>query len=190
MAVLAELVKLKSALSCRNLSLVRKSRGGMGSVGLAQHLVRGTQVAVKFRRLVGAGSDALDDVSARPPNGQRGESARRPRARMSSDASDEPYSCSSCFVERPQQRAAHGPLPSLSGEIIAQICEALAHPTRRIVHATQAGELFVVAGTRRCKLIDFGIRRPWRSPTSRVDQLQPDTRTEPGDRSIGGTDAR
>jgi len=164
------LVKLEVGhLLSKTLRLVRKiGDGGMASVWLAEHLVLGTQVAVKvisgpFADVPGAQSRFVREarMTARidSPHVVRVLDCRLTEG-------DEPYLVLELLRgENLEERVRrHGPL-SLSDtiEVVSQACEALAASHRAgIVHRDLKPEnIFLVSGpTLFVKLLDFGIAKP------------------------------
>jgi serine/threonine-protein kinase len=163
------------------LRLVRKiAEGGMGSVWVAQHLVLGTQVAVK----VMAGPWATV-----PSARSRFLREARVTANIDSphvvavldcrhDEADEPYIVLELLHgENLEQRVRrHGPLSVFEVvEIVAQTCEALAatHATKFVHRDLKPENVFLVAGpTTFVKLLDYGIAKPMnRADCLDVDRL-------------------
>jgi serine/threonine-protein kinase len=153
------------------LRLVRKiADGGMGSVWLGEHLVLGTDVAVKLmsgpwaavpsaraRFLREARMTALIDS----PHVVRVLDCRH-------DEADEPYIVLELLRgENVEQRVRkHGPLAlSEVVEIVAQTCEALAatHAAGVVHRDLKPENVFLVAGTTTfVKLLDYGVAKPLR----------------------------
>ena len=153
------------------LRLVRKiAEGGMGSVWIAQHLVLGTEVAVKFMS---------GPWAAVPSARSRFLREARMTATIDSphvvevldcrhDEADEPYIVLELLRgENLEQRVRrHGALCVFEVvEIVAQTCEALAATHEAgIVHRDLKPEnVFLVAGsTTFVKLLDYGVAKPMR----------------------------
>jgi len=151
------------------LRLVRKiADGGMGSVWIAEHLVLGTEVAVKF---------VSGPWAAVPTARTRFLREARMTAKIDSphvvrvldcrlDEGDEPYLVLELLHgETLEQRVRrHGPLSVFEVvEIVAQACEGLAAShAAGIVHRDLKPEnVFLVAGTSVfVKLLDFGVAKP------------------------------
>jgi serine/threonine-protein kinase len=151
------------------LRLVRKiADGGMGSVWLAEHLVLGTDVAVKllsgpWAAVPSARSRFLREArmtaNVDSPHVVRTLDCRN-------DEADEPYLVLELLRgENLEQRVRrHGPLSvSEVVEIVAQTCEALAatHAAGIIHRDLKPENVFLVAGpTTFVKLLDFGVAKP------------------------------
>ena len=151
------------------LRLVRKiADGGMGSVWIAEHLVLGTDVAVKvmsgpWAAVPSARSRFLREArmtaNIDSPHVVRVLDCRH-------DEADEPYIVLELLRgENLEQRVRrHGPLSLFEVvEIVAQTCEALAAThAAGIVHRDLKPEnVFLVAGpTTFVKLLDFGVAKP------------------------------
>jgi serine/threonine protein kinase len=163
------------------LRLVRKiADGGMGSVWIAEHLVLGTEVAVKF----------MSGPWAAVPSA-RARFLREARMTANIDSphvvrvldcrhneADEPYLVLELLHgETLEQRVRrHGPLSVFEVvEIVAQTCEALAATHEAgIVHRDLKPEnVFLVAGpTTFVKLLDYGVAKPMkRDDCLDVDRL-------------------
>ena len=153
------------------LRLVRKiADGGMGSVWLGEHLVLGTDVAVKlmsgpWAAVPSARSRFLREVRMTAlidsPHVVRVLDCRH-------DEADNPYIVLELLRgETLEQRVrTHGPL-SLSEvvEIVAQTCEALAatHAAGVVHRDLKPENVFLVAGTTTfVKLLDYGVAKPLR----------------------------
>ena len=153
------------------LRLVRKiADGGMGSVWIAEHVVLGTEVAVKF----------MSGPWAAVPSA-RARFLREARMTANIDSphvvqvldcrhneADEPYLVLELLRgENVEQRVRrHGPLSVFEVvEIVAQTCEALAATHNAcIVHRDLKPEnVFLVAGGATfVKLLDYGVAKPMR----------------------------
>jgi serine/threonine-protein kinase len=151
------------------LRLTRKiADGGMGSVWIAEHLVLGTEVAVKFMS---------GPWGAVPTARTRFLREARMTAHIASPhvvraldcrmtEGDEPYLVLELLHgETLDQRVrAHGPLSVFDVvEIVSQTCEALAatHEAGIIHRDVKPENVFLVAGsTTFVKLIDFGVAKP------------------------------
>lgn len=151
------------------LRLVRKiADGGMGSVWIAEHLVLGTAVAVKFMS---------GPWAAVPSARSRFLREARMTAKIDSphvvavldcrhDEADEPYIVLELLHgENLEQRVRrHGPLSVFEVvEIVAQTCEALAttHEAGIIHRDLKPENVFLVAGpTTFVKLLDYGVAKP------------------------------
>ncbi len=185
------------------LRLVRKiADGGMGSVWIAEHLVLGTEVAVKF----------MSGPWAAVPNARsRFLREARMTANIDSphvvrvldcrhDEADEPYLVLELLHgETLEQRVRrHGPLSLFEvTEIVAQTCEALAATHEAgIVHRDLKPEnVFLVSGpTTFVKLLDYGVAKPMkledcldvdRLPAGTPQYMSPEHMFEPD-----STDAR
>ena len=163
------------------LRLVRKiADGGMGSVWIAEHLVLGTEVAVKFMS---------GPWAAVPSARARFLREARMTANIDSphvvsvldcrlDEADEPYLVLELLHgETLEERVRKmGPLSVFEVvEIVAQTCEALAATHEAlIVHRDLKPEnVFLVAGpTTFVKLIDYGVAKPMkREECLEVDRL-------------------
>jgi serine/threonine-protein kinase len=148
----------------------RIADGGMGSVWIAEHLVLGTEVAVKF----------LSPQWAPIPNAQtRFLREARLTARIESphvvraldcrrSEADEPYLVLELLRgENLEQRVRRTGALSVFEvvELVAQTCEALAatHEAGIVHRDVKPENVFVVAGTRPfVKLIDYGVAKPMR----------------------------
>lgn len=151
------------------LRLVRKvADGGMGSVWVAEHLVLGTEVAVKLMSGPWASvpsararflREARMTANVDSPHVVRVLDCRH-------DEADEPYIVLELLRgETVEQRVRRsGPLSVFEVvEVVAQMCEALAAThAAGIVHRDLKPEnVFLVAGgTTFVKLLDFGIAKP------------------------------
>jgi hypothetical protein len=163
------------------LRLVRKiAEGGMGSVWIAEHLVLGTAVAVKF---------LSGPWAALPSARLRFLREARMTANIASphvvevldcrhDEADEPYLVLELLHgENLEQRVRHqGPLSLFEVvEIVEQTCEALAATHEAgIVHRDLKPEnVFLVAGSATSvKLLDYGVAKPMKkSECLDVDRL-------------------
>ena len=153
------------------LRLVRKiADGGMSCVWIAEHLVLGTEVAVKFM------SSALGAVPS-----ARARFLREARMMANIDSphvvrvldcrlteADEPYLVMELLHgENLEQRVRrHGVLSVFEVvEIVAQTCEALAatHDASIVHRDLKPENMFLVAGpTTYVKLLDFGVAKPMR----------------------------
>jgi serine/threonine protein kinase len=185
------------------LRLVRKiADGGMGSVWIAEHLVLGTEVAVKF----------MSGPWAAVPSA-RARFLREARMTASIDSphvvsvldcrcneADEPYLVLELLHgETLEQRVRHhGPLSVFETvEIVAQTCEALAatHEARIVHRDLKPENVFLVAGpTTFVKLLDYGVSKPMnldecldvdRLPAGTPQYMSPEHMFEPD-----ATDAR
>ena len=167
---LSESVKLEvGQVLSGTLRLVRKiADGGMGSVWSAQHLVLGTDVAVKFMSGPWASSPSARTRFLREA---------RMTAKIDSphvvdvldcrcSESDEPYLVLELLRgETLEQRVRqHGPLAvSEVVEIVSQTCEALAatHDAGILHRDIKPENVFLVAGpTTFVKLLDYGVAKP------------------------------
>jgi len=151
------------------LRLVRKiADGGMASVWLAEHLVLGTDVAVKLMAGPWAAVPSARSRFLREARMTAGiDSPHVVRVLdCRHDEADEPYIVLELLRgETLEERVRrHGPLSLFEVvEIIAQTCEALAAThAAGIVHRDLKPEnVFLVAGpTTFVKLLDFGVARP------------------------------
>lgn len=151
------------------LRLVRKiAEGGMGSVWIAEHLVLGTEVAVKF---------LSGPWAAVPSARSRFLREARMTANIDSphvvkvldcrhDEADEPYLVLELLHgENLEQRVRrHGPLSVFEVvEIVAQTCEALAatHDAHLVHRDLKPENVFLVSGpTTFVKLLDYGVAKP------------------------------
>ena len=151
------------------LRLVRKiAQGGMGSVWIAEHLVLGTEVAVKF----------MSGPWAAVPSA-RSRFLREARMTANIDSphvvkvldcrhseADEPYLVLELLHgETLEQRIRkHGPSSVFEVvEIVAQTCEALAatHDAGIVHRDLKPENVFLVAGpTTFVKLLDYGVAKP------------------------------
>ena len=151
------------------LRLVRKiADGGMGSVWIAEHLVLGTEVAVKF----------MSGPWAAVPSA-RARFLREARMTANIDSphvvrvldcrhneADEPYLVLELLHgETLEQRVRHsGPLSVFETiEVVAQTCEALAatHDAHIVHRDLKPENVFLVAGsTTFVKLLDYGVAKP------------------------------
>jgi len=151
------------------LRLVRKiADGGMGSVWIAEHLVLGTEVAVKF----------MSGPWAAVPSA-RARFLREARMTANIDSphvvrvldcrhneADEPYLVLELLHgETLEQRVRRsGPLSVFETvEIVAQTCEALAatHDAHIVHRDLKPENVFLVAGpTTFVKLLDYGVAKP------------------------------
>jgi hypothetical protein len=185
------------------LRLVRKiADGGMGSVWIAEHLVLGTEVAVKF----------MSGPWAAVPSA-RARFLREARMTASIDSphvvsvldcrhdeADEPYLVLELLRgETLEQRVRRsGPLSVFETvEIVAQTCEALAatHEARIVHRDLKPENVFLVAGqTTFVKLLDYGVSKPMnldecldvdRLPAGTPQYMSPEHMFEPD-----ATDAR
>jgi eukaryotic-like serine/threonine-protein kinase len=163
------------------LRLVRKiAEGGMGSVWIAEHLVLGTAVAVKF----------LSGPWAAVPSARlRFLREARMTANIASphvvevldcrhDEADEPYLVLELLHgENLEQRVRHNGALSIFEvvEVVEQTCEALAATHHAgIVHRDLKPEnVFLVAGaSTSVKLLDYGVAKPMkRSDCLDVDRV-------------------
>ncbi|GAC1546294.1 MAG: hypothetical protein NVS3B10_10260 [Polyangiales bacterium] len=185
------------------LRLVRKiADGGMGSVWIAEHLVLGTEVAVKFMSGPWA---AVPSARARflrearmtgniaSPHVVRVLDCRHP-------AADEPYNVLELLHgETLEERVRRsGPLSVFETvEIVAQTCEALAatHDARIVHRDLKPENVFLIAGTTTfVKLLDYGVAKPMnveecveadRLPAGTPQYMSPEHMFEPD-----STDAR
>ena len=151
------------------LRLVRKiADGGMGSVWIAEHLVLGTEVAVKFMSGPWAAvpsararflREARMTASIDSPHVVRVLDCRH-------DEADEPYLVLELLHgETLEQRVRRsGPLSVFETiEIVAQTCEALAatHDAHIVHRDLKPENVFLVAGsTTFVKLLDYGVAKP------------------------------
>jgi serine/threonine protein kinase len=151
------------------LRLVRKiADGGMGSVWIAEHLVLGTEVAVKFMS---------GPWAAVPSARARFLREARMTANIDSphvvsvldcrhDEADEPYLVLELLHgETLEERVRrNGPLSVFEVvEVVAQTCEALAatHEAHIVHRDLKPENVFLVAGpTTFVKLIDYGVAKP------------------------------
>jgi serine/threonine protein kinase len=151
------------------LRLVRKiADGGMGSVWIAEHLVLGTEVAVKFMS---------GPWAAVPTARARFLREARMTANIDSphvvgvldcrhDEADEPYLVLELLHgETLEERVRkNGPLSVFEVvEVVAQTCEALAatHEAHIVHRDLKPENVFLVAGsTTFVKLIDYGVAKP------------------------------
>lgn len=153
------------------LRLIRKiADGGMGSVWMAEHLVLGTEVAVKFMS---------GPWAAVPSARSRFLREARMTANIDSphvvrvldcrhDEADEPYIVLELLHgENLEQRVRrNGPLSTFEVvEIVAQTCEALAatHDANIVHRDLKPENVFLVSGpTTFVKLLDYGVAKPMR----------------------------
>ena len=153
------------------LCLVRKvAQGGMGTVWIAEHLVLGTEVAVKFM---------ARPWSSVPAARTRFLREARMTAKVDSphvvrvldcrfSEADEPYLVLELLhgEDLEQRVRRHGVLSvQETVEIIAQACEALSacHEAGIIHRDLKPENVFLVAGERPfVKILDFGIAKPTR----------------------------
>jgi serine/threonine-protein kinase len=151
------------------LRLIRKiADGGMGSVWIAEHLVLGTEVAVKFMS---------GPWAAVPSARSRFLREARMTANIDSphvvrvldcrhDEADEPYIVLELLHgENLEQRVRrNGPLSVFEVvEIVAQTCEALAatHDANIVHRDLKPENVFLVTGpTTFVKLLDYGVAKP------------------------------
>jgi len=185
------------------LRLVRKiADGGMGSVWIAEHLVLGTEVAVKFMSGPWAAvpsararflREARMTANIDSPHVVRVLDCRH-------DEADEPYLVLELLHgETLEQRVRrHGALSVFETvEIVAQTCEALAatHDARIVHRDLKPENVFLVAGTTTfVKLLDYGVAKPMnadecvevdRLPAGTPQYMSPEHMFEPD-----STDAR
>lgn len=162
------------------LRLIRKiADGGMGSVWIAEHLVLGTEVAVKFMSGPWAAvpsararflREARMTANIDSPHVVRVLDCRH-------DEADEPYIVLELLHgENLEQRVRrHGPLSVFEVvEIVAQTCEALAstHEAGIIHRDLKPENVFLVSGpTTFVKLLDYGVAKPMK----KVDCLDVDS---------------
>ena len=185
------------------LRLVRKiADGGMGSVWIAEHLVLGTEVAVKF----------MSGPWAAVPSA-RARFLREARMTASIDSphvvsvldcrcneADEPYLVLELLRgETLEERVRHNGRLSVFEivEIVAQTCEALAatHEARIVHRDLKPENVFLVSGpTTFVKLLDYGVSKPMnldeclevdRLPAGTPQYMSPEHMFEPD-----ATDAR
>ena len=185
------------------LRLVRKiADGGMGSVWIAEHLVLGTEVAVKFMSGPWAAvpsararflREARMTANIDSPHVVRVLDCRH-------DEADEPYLVLELLHgETLEQRVRrHGALSVFETvEIVAQTCEALAatHDAKIVHRDLKPENVFLVAGpTTFVKLLDYGVAKPMnldeclevdRLPAGTPQYMSPEHMFEPD-----ATDAR
>lgn len=149
------------------LRLVRRlAEGGMGTVWMAEHIVLGTRVAVKFiaptwAMMPGARSRFLRE--ARLTARAEGTHVVRVLDCRATEA-DEPYLVLELLDgENLEQRVRRcGPLSLGEVEgLVTQLCEALAttHAAHVIHRDVKPENVFLVAGQSTVKLLDFGIAK-------------------------------